>query len=162
MRLAFYTKLGLAVLASILIGRLTPQQGIQALETSLAGAIGAIVGGVIAALAFAFVVLAQLFKSAHEDDPQLPAKYRSITQSLLSDIQMLIWCLAAAIFLPLIRNIDIPLISLPIQISIHFSKEQIITSLEVFLAITSISVLFEICHCMFQVFIADSFEGKKP
>lgn len=156
MRFAFYAKTTLAALAAILIGRWTNQQGIQALETSLAGAIGAIVGGVIAALAFAFVVLAEFMKNTSKDDKEVPFRYQAVTQSLFSDIKLLVWCLAAAIFLPVFRQTDIPWISPPQNLAAYLSKAQLITSLEIFIAIASMSVLFEVCHCMFQVVITNS------
>ncbi len=161
-RLLFLAKALLELAMSALIGRLTPSHGIQALEASLAGSVGAIVGGVIAALAFSFVVLAQLFKSAANGEESVRLRYRSVTQSLLADAVLLVWCLAGAIFFPVLRHINVPLIVYPADITAYLTRDQLVTSLEVLVVIASISILLEVCHCMFQTFIADSLHQKKP
>lgn len=140
-------------------------KAIQALETAISGAIGAIVGGVLSALAFSFSIMSRLTKdsltSSASDKDHIGFKYNAVTRSLLSDVRVLIWCLGAAVFLPVYREVDIPKINLPIIISEYISKSQLVTGLEIFLVIVSISVLFEVCNCMFQTFIADSLPERQ-
>ncbi len=148
--------ISLAVCLSLLCG----PKAIQALETAISGAIGAMVGGVLSALAFAFSIMSRLTKESlaadATNDNGIGIKYSAITSSLYSDVHALIWCLAGAIFLPLIREVNFPLISLPVEIAQRITRSELVTSLEILLVVVSISVLFEVCNCMFQTLIADS------
>lgn len=160
MSLRVAAKLVLVIVSALCVGYLCNAKAIQALETAISGAIGAIVGGVLSALAFAFSIMSKLTKESlaksDSDKADIGIKYNAVTRSLISDVRILIWCLGAAIFLPLYREIDIPKISLPSLIADYFTKSQLVTSLEILLVIVSISVLFEVCNCMFQTLIADS------
>jgi hypothetical protein len=157
-QLIFYGKLLAAVATSLLIGQFSSSAGIQSLETSLTSLVSAIIGGVISSLAFSFVVLAQIFKRTN---PDVSFRYQSVTNSLFSDVRLLVWCLVGAIFIPVGRHINLPVISYPSEISGFLNREQLFTSIEAFLVIISISILFEICHCMFQTFIFDSQDSDK-
>ena len=144
-----------AVSISLLGGGNANELAISSLENSLAGTIGAVIGGVITALAFVFAVIAGLMK-ANSDNEKLSARYKLLTNTLNSDVTILIWTLASAIALPFLRRLDLPFIEYPATISAIFTKNQLITSIEIFTLVLLISVLFEICHCMFQCINSDT------
>jgi F0F1-type ATP synthase assembly protein I len=160
-QLIIYGKLFAAVTTSLLIGRFSSNAGIQFLESSLTSLVSAIIGGVISSLAFSFVVLAQIFKRANPDESDMSFRYQAVIESVFSDVRLLVWCLAGAIFIPVLRHINLPFISYPSGISGLLNREQFITSIEALLAIISISILFEVCHCMFQTFIFNSQDNDK-
>jgi hypothetical protein len=150
---------------ALAIGFLCDTKAIQTLETAISGTIGAIVGGVLSALAFAFSIMSRLTKESLRgdslDNPNLGVRYNAVICSLFADVRILIWCLAAAVFFPLYREIDIPIVHFPAALHPYITKSQIITGLEVFLVFVSISILFEVCDCMFQTFIADSISSTR-
>jgi hypothetical protein len=152
-------RIGIAIVVSMLLGFVANDSAISALETSLAGAIGAIVGGVIAALAFVFAVITKLVSRTETAD-SLAMRYRALTKSLRSDVRWLIWCLAGAVIAPFLRKVDVPFIQYPEALSRFFTKAQCVTAVEVFLVMASISVLFEVCECMFQALVADANTGN--
>lgn len=160
MTFGLFAKFSLVLAFSLFAGLTCGPKAIQALEIAISGAIGAIVGGVLSALAFAFVIMSKLTKEAlavdNSNKVQVNSHHNKVTSSLLFDVRTLIWCLAAAIFLPVYREMDIPFVQMPIGIAEYLSKSQLVTGLEIFLVLVSISVLFEVCSCMFQNFIADS------
>lgn len=159
MKYHFIAKLAFAIAIAIYFGYLANSNAIKALEAAITGAIGAIVGGVLAALAFSFSIMSKLTKDALANETiesnKIKIAHGNITQSLISDIKTLIWCLAAGIFLPVYREIDIPFLSVPNVISQYISKSQLISGLEILVVFVSISVLFEVCSCMFQTFTSD-------
>jgi hypothetical protein len=159
-QLVFYAKFFAAICISLLIGISSSEAGFQSLESSLSSLISAIIGGVISSLAFSFVILAQAFKKTNPENTEHLIRYRAVTQSLLSDVRLLVWCLAGAVFAPLIRHTNMPILSYPERLTPFLSRDQIITSIEIFLVIASISILFEVCHCMFHTFIHDSNQNK--
>ncbi len=156
----FSAKIFTAIAASLIVGLYGSAASIQTLEMSLTSLVSALVGGVISSLAFSFVVLAQIFKKNSKQENYLRAKYQIVIQSLLADVRLLIWCLAVGYFLPVIRQTNIPFVSYPIALSPYINREQLLTSLEVFIVIASISILFEVCNCMFETFIHDSLNSK--
>lgn len=160
MKIAVILRIILACTLALWLGYLCSPRAIQALEASMSGAIGAIVGGVISALAFAFSIMSRItkesFAKSDVNKADVCAKYDAITLRLISDVKILICCLGAAIFLPVFRELDIPKISLPSLISDLISKSQLVTSLEIFFVFVSVSVLFEVCDCMFMALRADT------
>ena len=144
-----------AIIFSLIGGKYAKDLAILSLENSLAGTIGAIIGGVITALAFVFAVISGLMKT-NSDNEKLNIRYKTLTNTLNSDVNILIWTLTSAIALPFLRRLDLPFITYPASISAIFTKNQIITSIEIFTLIISISVLFEICECMFQCVNSDA------
>ena len=160
MKFAVTVRIVLACALALWLGYLCSPKAIQALETSISGAIGAIVGGVISALAFAFSVMSRITKDSlaktDSNKADINLKYNAITLSLISDVKILISCLGAAIFLPVFRELDIPKVSLPSLVLDLISKSQLVTSLEILLVFVSISVLFEVCDCMFMALRADT------
>lgn len=159
MKYLFIAKLACAIAIAIYFGYLSNLNAIKALETAITGAIGAIVGGVLAALAFSFSIMSRLTKDAlaneSTESSKIKTSHRNVTKSLISDVKTLIWCLAAGIFLPVYREIDIPFLNVPNLISQYISKSQLISGLEILVVFVSISVLFEVCSCMFQTFASD-------
>lgn len=152
----YYIKIFFAIAVSLVFGLCSSTAAVQSLETSLTSLVSALVGGVISSLAFSFVVLAQIFKKTNKQEKDLKNRYQTVIKSLLMDVHFLIWCLAGAFFLPVTRHINFPLLSYPKELSKYLDREQFFTSIEYFLAIVSISILFEVFHCMFETFIHDS------
>lgn len=147
-----YIKWFFAIVISMSLGLLTSKAGQVSLESSLAGFTGAVVGGVIAALAFIFGLLLELVKKTDSQS----RLFQPLSISLRSDVMILIWSLCLSIFLPIIRNTNFPCVIYPPELAKYLSKDQIITSFEVLVVIIAISVLFEICDSMFRILIAAS------
>lgn len=148
MKTIFVFKLIFAIIFSLICGGNASNSAISSLENSLAGTIGAIIGGVITSLAFVFAVISVLIKT-NSNNEGLIKHYKFLTNTLKADANLLIWTLASAIGLPFFRKLDLPFITYPTFASTIFTKNQVITSIEIFIIIISISVLFEICECMF-------------
>lgn len=165
MKYQLIAKFAFAIVIAVYIGYLCNSNAIKALEAAISGAIGAIVGGVLAALAFSFAIMSKLTKDSLKNETiesnKIRIAHNNVTQSLISDVKTLIWCLAAGIFLPVYREIDIPFFNVPNLISQYISKSQLITGLEILVVIVSISVLFEVCSCMFQTFMSDVNNSQK-
>jgi hypothetical protein len=159
MKINLIFKIMLCIAIACITGYLADDSAYKALETAIAGAIGAIVGGVLAALAFAFSIIAKLNKQALTSErakSDVMLHYSAVTTSLYGDIKALIWCLLFAILLPFFRGIVVQT-NVSKYLVDASNAHRIITSLEVLIVLISISVLFEVCACMFQTLIADSF-----
>ncbi|MEI7064315.1 hypothetical protein WCU84_11665 [Dickeya chrysanthemi] len=114
------------------------------LEQSAAGVIGSILGGITAGIAIIFGILAIINK---ENNGVIFSKY---LVSLEFDLKILIICLGMSIFLPYLRNYDIPMLNYPNH-NLMPSKMRLFTSLELFSITLSLSIIMEVISCMILV-----------
>ena len=78
------------------------------------------------------------------------ADFSGYLGNLESDLKILVACLAATIFLPYLRNYDIPLISYPDH-DLMPSKGKMFTAAELFVVVLSLSLIVEVISCMILV-----------
>ncbi|MGC6095435.1 hypothetical protein [Citrobacter portucalensis] len=114
------------------------------LEQSAAGVIGSILGGITAGIAIIFGILAIINKESSN------SRFSKYLVSLEFDLKILIACLGMSIFLPYLRNYDIPMLSYPDHDLIP-SKMRLVTSLEIFSIILSLNIIMEVISCMILV-----------
>lgn len=122
----------------------TDKQIYTLLEQASAGVIGSILGGIIAGISVIFGILAVINKG------EKTSSFTGYLESLESDLKLLVLCLAATIFLPYLRNYDIPLINYPQQEFIP-SKGKLFTALELFAVVLSLNLIAEVISCMILV-----------
>lgn len=122
----------------------TDKQVYTLLEQAAAGVIGSILGGITAGISVIFGILAVINKG------EKSSNFASYLESLESDLKLLVLCLAATIFLPYLRNYDIPLISYPKHDLIP-SKAKLFTAAELFAVILSLNLIIEVISCMILV-----------
>ncbi|NDJ57239.1 hypothetical protein GWD52_09575 [Enterobacteriaceae bacterium 4M9] len=122
------------------------------LEQAAAGVIGSILGGITAGIAVIFGILAIINKG------ETSTNFTSYLESLESDLKLLILCLAATIFLPYLRNYDIPLISYP-EHDLIPSKAKLFTAAEIFAVVVSLNLIIEVISCMILV-VKQSLKSK--
>lgn len=122
----------------------TDKQVYTLLEQASAGVIGSILGGITAGISVIFGILAVVNKGNKD------ANFSEYLQSLEYDLKILVVCLAATIFLPYLRNYDIPLISYPTHELIP-SKGKIFTAAEIFVVVLSLNLIVEVISCMILV-----------
>lgn len=114
------------------------------LEQASAGVIGSVLGGITAGISVIFGILAVINKGAKRTN------FAGYLESLESDLKLLVFCLAATIFLPYLRNFDIPLISYPDHELIP-SKDKLFTAAELFAVVLSLTLIVEVISCMMLV-----------
>lgn len=122
----------------------TDKQIYTVLEQASAGVIGSILGGITAGISIIFGILAVINKGEKTTD------FTGYLESLESDLKLLVLCLAATIFLPYLRNYDIPLINYP-QHEFIPSKGKLFTALELFATVLSLNLIAEVISCMILV-----------
>lgn len=122
----------------------TDKQIYTLLEQASAGVIGSILGGITAGISVIFGILAVINKGEKTTD------FTGYLESLESDLKLLVLCLTATIFLPYLRNYDIPLISYP-QHEFIPSKSKLFTALELFSVVLSLNLIAEVISCMILV-----------
>lgn len=122
----------------------TDKQIYTLLEQASAGVIGSILGGITAGISVIFGILAVINKGETTTD------FTGYLKSLESDLKLLVLCLAGTIFLPYLRNYDIPLINYP-QYEFIPSKEKLFTALELFAVVLSLNLIAEVISCMVLV-----------
>lgn len=114
------------------------------LEQASAGVIGSILGGITAGISVIFGILAVINKGKKRTN------FTAYLASLELDLKLLVFCLAATIFLPYLRNYDIPLISYPNHDLIP-SKARLFTAVELFVVTLSLNLILEVISCMILV-----------
>lgn len=114
------------------------------LEQASAGVIGSILGGITAGISVIFGILAVINKGKKRTN------FTAYLASLELDLKLLVFCLAATIFLPYLRNYDIPLISYPNHDLIP-SKARLFTAVELFVITLSLNLILEVISCMILV-----------
>lgn len=122
----------------------TDKQIYTLLEQASAGVIGSILGGITAGISVIFGILAVINKGGKTSG------FTGYLESLESDLKLLVLCLAATIFLPYLRNYDIPLINYPKHEFIP-SKGKLFTALELFAVVLSLNLIAEVISCMILV-----------
>lgn len=122
----------------------TDKQVYAVLEQVSAGVIGSILGGITAGISVIFGILAVINKGNKRSN------FAGYLDSLETDLKLLVFCLAATIFLPYLRNYDIPLISYP-QHDLIPSKARLITTAELFAIALSLCLIVEVISCMILV-----------
>lgn len=111
------------------------------LEQASAGVIGSILGGITAGISVIFGILAVFNKG------QKRSNFAGYLESLEVDLKLLVLCLGATIFLPYLRNYDLPLISYPNHELIP-SKAKLFTAVELFAVMMSLNLIVEVISCM--------------
>ncbi|EPE9628727.1 hypothetical protein ACSN6I_001877 [Escherichia coli] len=114
------------------------------LEQASAGVIGSILGGIAAGISVIFGILAVINKGEKSTD------FTYYLDSLELDLKLLVMCLAVTIFLPYLRNYDIPLVNYP-QHEFIPSKGKLFTALELFAIVLSLNLIAEVISCMILV-----------
>ncbi|EFC5159446.1 hypothetical protein CRA18_001030 [Escherichia coli] len=114
------------------------------LEQASAGVIGSILGGITAGISVIFGILAVINKGEKSTD------FTDYLDSLELDLKLLVMCLAVTIFLPYLRNYDIPLVNYP-QHEFIPSKGKLFTALELFAIVLSLNLIAEVISCMILV-----------
>jgi len=114
------------------------------LEQASAGVIGSILGGITAGISVIFGILAIINKG------QKRSTFSDYLESLETDLKLLVFCLGATIFLPYLRNYDLPLISYPNHELIP-SKAKLFTAAELFSVVLSLNLIVEVISCMILV-----------
>jgi hypothetical protein len=122
----------------------TDKQIYTLLEQASAGVIGSILGGITAGISVIFGILAVINKGKKTTD------FTDYLESLESDLKLLVLCLAATIFLPYLRNYDMPLVNYP-QHEFIPSKGKLFTALELFAVVLSLNLIAEVISCMILV-----------
>ncbi|MCK6678726.1 hypothetical protein RZR10_04915 [Enterobacter asburiae] len=122
----------------------TDKQIYTLLEQASAGVIGSILGGITAGISVIFGILAVINKG------EKTTEFTGYLESLESDLKLLVLCLAATIFLPYLRNYDMPLINYPLHEFIP-SKGKLFTALELFAVVLSLNLIAEVISCMILV-----------
>lgn len=122
----------------------TDKQVYTLLEQASAGVIGSILGGITAGISVIFGILAVVNKDDKKTD------FSGYLGSLESDLKILVACLAATIFLPYLRDYDIPLINYPDHHLIP-SKGKMFTAAELFTVVLSLDLIVEVISCMILV-----------
>lgn len=122
----------------------TDKQVYTLLEQASAGVIGSILGGITAGISVIFGILAVINKG------QKRSNFAGYLESLEADLKLLVFCLGATIFLPYLRNYDLPLISYPNHELIP-SKAKLFTAVELFAVVLSLSLIVEVISCMISV-----------
>ncbi|HGM6698338.1 hypothetical protein [Serratia marcescens] len=122
----------------------TDKQVYILLEQASAGVIGSILGGITAGISVIFGILAVINKG------QKHSNFSGYLESLEADLKLLVFCLGATIFLPYLRNYDVPLISYPKHDLIP-SKAKLFTAAELFAVVLSLSLIVEVISCMILV-----------
>ncbi|MBO1810896.1 hypothetical protein J4G53_21825 [Serratia ureilytica] len=122
----------------------TDKQVYILLEQASAGVIGSILGGITAGISVIFGILAVINKG------QKNSNFSGYLESLEADLKLLVFCLGATIFLPYLRNYDVPLISYPKHDLIP-SKAKLFTAAELFAVVLSLSLIVEVISCMILV-----------
>lgn len=122
----------------------TDKQIYSLLEQASAGVIGSILGGITAGISVIFGILAVINKGEKTTD------FTDYLESLESDLKLLVLCLAATIFLPYLRNYDMPLVNYP-QHEFIPSKGKLCTALELFAVVLSLNLIAEVISCMILV-----------
>ncbi|WP_122289214.1 hypothetical protein [Serratia plymuthica] len=122
----------------------TDKQVYTLLEQASAGVIGSILGGITAGISVIFGILAVINKG------QKRSNFTDYLESLEADLKLLVFCLGATIFLPYLRNYDLPLISYPNHELIP-SKAKLFTAVELFAVVLSLSLIVEVISCMILV-----------
>ncbi|HDL8539147.1 TPA: hypothetical protein PXS16_001702 [Yersinia enterocolitica] len=115
------------------------------IEQATPGIIGSILGGITAGVAVIFGMLATI-----RIDPVKTNGFNKFLSSLEKDLKILVLCLAGSILLPYIRVTGIPLVSYPIHDFIP-SRDRLITALELFTILISLSLIIEVISIMFVV-----------
>lgn len=134
----------IAIFVLCLVLSSTDKQIYTLLEQASAGVIGSILGGITAGISVIFGILAVINKGDNSSD------FTKYLDSLETDLKLLIFCLAATIFLPYLRNYDIPLISYPVH-EFFPSKDRLFTTLELFAVMLSLNLIAEVISCMILV-----------
>ncbi|WP_370557250.1 hypothetical protein NMD88_01960 [Edwardsiella tarda] len=111
------------------------------LEQASAGVIGSILGGITAGISVIFGILTVINKGKKRSN------FTSYLESLEVDLKLLVICLGATIFLPYLRNYDLPLISYPKDELIP-SKDKLFTAAELFAVVLSLNLIVEVISCM--------------
>jgi len=120
------------------------------IESSTAGIIGTILGGMTAGISIIFGILSTL-------GDKIPAltnntlEFRSFLKNLKSDVLILVWCLVFSVLLPYLRVVGIPLISLPSHDLIP-SRDILYTTAELVIITVAILTIREVISVMFSVF----------
>lgn len=122
----------------------TDKQVYTLLEQASAGVIGSILGGITAGISVIFSILAVINKG------QKRSSFASYLGSLEADLKLLVICLGATIFLPYLRNYDLPLINYPKHELIP-SKDKLFTAAELFAVVLSLNLIVEVISCMILV-----------
>jgi len=122
----------------------TNKQAYTLLEQASAGVIGSILGGITAGVSVIFGILTVINKG------QERLKFSGYLASLETDLKLLVFCLGATIFLPYLRNYDVPLISYPSQELVP-SKAKLFTALELFFVALSLNLIVEVISCMILI-----------
>ncbi|AZP33999.1 hypothetical protein [Cronobacter sakazakii] len=122
----------------------TDKQVYSLLEQAAAGVIGSILGGITAGISVIFGILAVINKGENSTD------FTNYLESLESDLKLLVFCLAATIFLPYLRNYDLPLLNYPKHDLIP-TKAKLFTSVELFAIVVSLNLIIEVISCMILV-----------
>lgn len=122
----------------------TDKQVYTLLEQASAGVIGSILGGITAGISVIFGILAVISKG------QKRSNFAGYLESLEADLKLLVFCLGTTIFLPYLRNYDLPLISYPKHELIP-SKAKLFTASELFAVVVSLNLILEVISCMIVV-----------
>ncbi|WBF44156.1 hypothetical protein [Serratia rubidaea] len=122
----------------------TDKQVYSLLEQTSAGVIGSILGGITAGISVIFGILAVINKGKKRSN------FSDYLGSLESDLKLLVFCLGATIFLPYLRNYDLPLISYPNH-ELLPSKAKLFTAAELFSVVLSLNLIVEVISCMILV-----------
>lgn len=115
------------------------------IEQATPGIIGSILGGITAGIAVIFGMLATL-----KIEPTKTNGFNKFLVLLEKDLKILVLCLAGSILLPYIRVTGIPLVSYPVHELIP-SRDRLITALELFTILISLSLIIEVVSIMFVV-----------
>ena len=122
----------------------------QTLEGSLSGVLGALLGGIVAAISIIFGLLTtrnekfQTYASKNK-------KFEAFINSLKKDTFILLGCTFFSVFLPYIRNVNISFLKYPDWFFLP-SKNYLFTTFELMLVIISFVVIIEIISVLFDVF----------
>lgn len=122
----------------------TDKQVYTLLEQASAGVIGSILGGITAGISVIFGILAVINKGKNSSN------FSGYLESLETDLKLLVFCLGTTIFLPYLRNYDLPLISYPKHELIP-SKAKLFTAAELFSVAVSLNLIVEVISCMIVV-----------
>lgn len=130
------------------------EEMVKVLETNLPAVVGAILGGIIAAATFLFIILRdftnkKIIESTNDKKSNIANQYKKTAKSVKQDLFILTLCLLFSVGLPIFKLHPTNSYIVKINILPDFTIKTLITSLEVFTLILSIAIIWEIIDTMF-------------
>ncbi|EFJ2711322.1 hypothetical protein G5G86_002397 [Escherichia coli] len=114
------------------------------IEQSSAGIIGATLGGIIAGISLIFSMLINICPQNNKH------VFDDYFFKLELDLKILIFCLGASVFIPYLREIDIPLLEYP-KWEFFMSRARLFTTFEILSIALSLNITLEVISSMLMV-----------